>query len=119
MNRVQPSSDVSNDDNTGSTAIPKKIVVATQHYPPDQSTTAAIMREIASALAIKHEVRVLSGSASNSMYSLPGYGGPVVISISNRMSPKQALIRRAANEVLFACRMFFALAKQLRAGDVV
>jgi colanic acid biosynthesis glycosyl transferase WcaI len=119
MNRAQPSSDVSNDDNTGSTAIPKKIVVATQHYPPDQSTTAAIMREIASALAIKHEVRVLSGSASNSMYSLPGCGGPVVISISNRMSPKQALIRRAANEVLFACRMFFALTKQLRAGDVV
>jgi hypothetical protein len=28
-----------------------KVVVVTQHYPPDQSTTAAIMAEIAGHLA--------------------------------------------------------------------
>ena len=38
-----------------------KIVVASQHYPPDPSTTAAIMAEIACRLAREHEVVVLSG----------------------------------------------------------
>ncbi|MCJ9706855.1 glycosyltransferase WbuB, partial [Bradyrhizobium sp. SHOUNA76] len=38
-----------------------KIVVASQHYPPDTSTTAAIMAEIACRLAAGHEVVVLSG----------------------------------------------------------
>ncbi|MGY4237925.1 colanic acid biosynthesis glycosyl transferase WcaI [Bradyrhizobium sp. USDA 4449] len=117
--RAQPSSIVAKNAGLGSMTLTKKIVLATQHYPPDQSTTAAIMCEIASALAIKHEVRVLSGSGSNSTCSPSGFGHPVVISIDNRMSPKSALIRRGVNEFLFACRMFFALAQQLRAGDVV
>ncbi|MBB4376103.1 hypothetical protein SAMN05216573_113180 [Bradyrhizobium sp. Rc3b] len=38
-----------------------KIVVASQHYPPDTSTTAAIMAEIACRLAAEREVVVLSG----------------------------------------------------------
>ncbi|MGX4770675.1 hypothetical protein ACWAUC_12865 [Bradyrhizobium guangdongense] len=42
--------------------IAGKIVVASHHYPPDPSTTAAIMAEIACRLATEHEVEVLSGS---------------------------------------------------------
>ena len=39
-----------------------KIVVVSQHYPPDQSTTAAIMAAIAGHLASQTPVLVLSGT---------------------------------------------------------
>ncbi|WP_271599818.1 hypothetical protein [Bradyrhizobium sp. CCBAU 45384] len=38
-----------------------KFVVARQDYPPDTSTTAANVAEIACRLAAEHEVVVLSG----------------------------------------------------------
>ncbi|CAN0499396.1 unnamed protein product, partial [Phaeothamnion confervicola] len=41
--------------------IAGKIVVASQHYPPDTSTTATIMADIACRLSEQHEVVVLSG----------------------------------------------------------
>ena len=47
--------------------MPGKVVIISQHYPPDPSTTAAIMAEIAGALALDAEVLVLSGT--------PGSGG--------------------------------------------
>ena len=42
-------------------AKPAKIVVVSQHYPPDPSTTAAIMAAIADHLAAEAPVLVLSG----------------------------------------------------------
>lgn len=94
-----------------------KIVVASQHYPPDPSTTAAIMAEIACRLARERDVLVLSGTPG----PLPagGPGMPRVVAVRNRMTEKAALVRRASAELLFAMRTFFALARQLRRGDVV
>lgn len=94
-----------------------KIVVASQHYPPDTSTTAAIMAEIACSLAAGHEVVVLSGWPG----ALPasGPGKPRVVAIKNRMAGKTALVRRAVSELHFAARTFFALLRELRRGDVV
>lgn len=96
---------------------PNKIVVASQHYPPDPSTTAAIMAEIACRLARERDVLVLSGTPG----PLPagGPGMPRVVAVRNRMTEKAALVRRASAELLFAMRTFFALARQLRRGDVV
>lgn len=96
-----------------------KIVVASQHYPPDVSTTAAIMAEIASRLAAKRDVLVLSGSPGPVPESAVGARNPSVIAIRNRMTNKDALVRRAATEILFALRIFLALLKHLRRGDVV
>ncbi|MBR0843931.1 glycosyltransferase family 4 protein [Bradyrhizobium liaoningense] len=96
-----------------------KIVVASQHYPPDTSTTAAIMAEIACHLAVGHEVVVLSGSPGPLPAALTGSGKPRVIAIKNRMAGKAALVRRGASELLFATRTFFALIRELRRGDVV
>ncbi|MBR0856597.1 glycosyltransferase family 4 protein [Bradyrhizobium liaoningense] len=96
-----------------------KIVVASQHYPPDTSTTAAIMAEIACHLAAGHEVVVLSGSPGPLPAALTGSGKPRVIAIKNRMAGKAALVRRGASELLFATRTFFALIRELRRGDVV
>ncbi|MET3334457.1 MULTISPECIES: glycosyltransferase family 4 protein [Bradyrhizobium] len=96
-----------------------KIVVASQHYPPDTSTTAAIMAEIACRLAAEHEVVVLSGWPGALPDLQTGPGKPRVIAIKNRMAGKAALVRRGVSELLFAARTFFALLHELKAGDVV
>jgi len=98
---------------------PGKIVVASQHYPPDPSTTAAIMAEIACRVAADHEVVVLSGSPGALPAAQTGPGKPRVVVIKNRMAGKAALVRRGLSELLFVARTFFALIRQLRAGDVV
>ncbi|TWB01941.1 glycosyltransferase family 4 protein [Bradyrhizobium stylosanthis] len=96
-----------------------KIVVASQHYPPDPSTTAAIMAEIACRVAGDHEVVVLSGSPGALPAAQTGPGKPRVVAIKNRMAGKAALVRRGLSELLFVARTFFALLRELRAGDVV
>ncbi|WP_050423134.1 glycosyltransferase family 4 protein [Bradyrhizobium tropiciagri] len=96
-----------------------KIVVASQHYPPDPSTTAAIMAEIACRLATSHEVVVLSGSPGALPATQTGPGRPRVVAIKNRMAGKTALVRRGTSELLFAGRTFFSLIGKLRRGDVV
>ncbi|UFW39705.1 glycosyltransferase family 4 protein [Bradyrhizobium sp. WSM471] len=96
-----------------------KIVVASQHYPPDPSTTAAIMAEIACRIAGDHEVVVLSGSSGALPASQTGPGKPRIVAVKNRMTGKAALVRRGASELLFAVRAFLALTRELRRGDVV
>lgn len=96
-----------------------KIVVASQHYPPDASTTASIMAEIAGRLAEDHEVVVLSGSAGALPASQAGPGKPRVVMVKNRMAGKAALVRRGVSELLFAGRTFLALIRELKRGDVV
>ncbi|WP_234679535.1 glycosyltransferase family 4 protein [Bradyrhizobium monzae] len=96
-----------------------KIVVASQHYPPDPSTTAAIMAEIACRLAGEHEVVVLSGSSGALSAAQTGAGKPRVVAVRNRMAGKAALVRRGLSELLFVLRILVMLLRQLRRGDVV
>lgn len=96
-----------------------KIVVASQHYPPDPSTTAAIMAEIACRLAADHEVVVLSGSPGDLPAALTGPGKPRVVAVKNRIAGKAALVRRATIELLFVLRIFVSLVRELKPGDVV
>lgn len=98
---------------------PGKIVVASQHYPPDPSTTAAIMAEVAGRLARGGRVVVLSGTPGALPAAQTGPGKPVVVPVKNRMTGKAALVRRASAELLFALRVLFALLGELRRGDVV
>ena len=95
---------------------PGKVVVVSQHYPPDHSTTAAIMAAIANRVASEAEVLVLSGMPGSA--SAASAGKPAVVEIRNRMPAKAALIRRAAAEVLFTLRIFAALLTKLQRGDV-
>ncbi len=96
-----------------------KIVVVSQHYPPDQSTTAAILAMIAGHLASKAPVLVLSGMPGSANQEPIGSGRPAVAEVRNRMVAKAALIRRAAAETFFTMRVFIALLRRLRSGDVV
>ena len=98
---------------------PAKIVVVSQHYPPDHSTTAAIMAAISSHPASEAPVLVLSGMPGSANRETIGSGRPAVVEIKNRMAAKAALVRRATAEMFFTIRVFVALLGRLRAGDVV
>src|SRR3569623_179881 len=92
-----------------------KFVVASQLYPPDPSTSAAIMAEIACHLAREHEVIVLSGMPG-AVPEPAGEGRPRVVPVRNSMPGKAALVRRGSAELLFALRIFVALARTLKRG---
>jgi glycosyltransferase involved in cell wall biosynthesis len=93
-----------------------KVVIVSQHYPPDPSTTAAIMAAIAHRVASEAEVVVLSGMPGSA--AAAPTDGPAVVEIKNWMPGKAALIRRGAAELLFTLRIFAALLTRLRRGDV-
>lgn len=95
-----------------------KIVVVSQHYPPDRSTTAAIMAAIAGHLVSVAPVTVLSGMPGSATQEAVNPGQPAVIEIKNRLPEKAALIRRAIAEIIFTVRVFAALLLRLRKGDV-
>jgi colanic acid biosynthesis glycosyl transferase WcaI len=93
-----------------------KVVVVSQHYPPDPSTTAAIMAAISERVAREADVLVLSGTAGSA--AAAAAGKPAVVEVGNWMPGKAALLRRALAELLFTIRMFAALLARLRRGDV-
>jgi colanic acid biosynthesis glycosyl transferase WcaI len=105
-------------DQTAKIQQTAKIVVVSQHYPPDGSTTAAIMAVIASHLTAQAPVLVLSGSPGSALHQAVGRDQPVVVDIKNRLPAKAALMRRAVAESLFTLRVFVALLRKLRRGDV-
>jgi colanic acid biosynthesis glycosyl transferase WcaI len=92
---------------------PGKVVVVSQHYPPDPSTTASIMAAISERVARETEVLVLSGTAGSA-----ASGKPSVVEVRNWMPGKAALLKRAVAELLFTLRMFVAMLIRLRRGDV-
>jgi glycosyltransferase involved in cell wall biosynthesis len=98
---------------------PGKILVATQHYPPDSSTTAVYIAAIAEGLAVGNKVVVLSGSPNSA--TAPGHdpARPEIIEIGNWSPQKDALLQRALAIVLFALRMFFATLTRTKRHDAV
>jgi colanic acid biosynthesis glycosyl transferase WcaI len=96
-----------------------KVIIVSQHYPPDLSTTAGIMAEIAEYLAVGRQVVVLSGMPGSMQHASGQTGGPAVIEIPNHLPSKGALVRRALVETLFTLRAFLMVLKTVRCGDVV
>jgi colanic acid biosynthesis glycosyl transferase WcaI len=97
---------------------PGKVVIVSQHYPPDSSTTAAIMAKIAEHLAVQGQVLVLSGTPGSATSAAAPSNRPVVVEIRNRMPGKTALIKRALAEAAFTVRAFVAALRKLQRGDV-
>jgi colanic acid biosynthesis glycosyl transferase WcaI len=95
-----------------------KLVIVSQHYPPDSSTTAAIISAIARHLAAEVPVLVLSGSSGSAANESTPSNQPTVVEIKNWIPAKAALIKRAAAEASFTMRVFIALLKRLHRGDV-
>jgi colanic acid biosynthesis glycosyl transferase WcaI len=99
--------------------MPGKIILVSQHYPPDSTTTAGIVAEIANHLAGDAKVLVLSGTPGSATSVAASPGQPSVAEVKNRIPAKGALVRRAVSEALFTLRIFVALVRRLRPGDVV
>jgi colanic acid biosynthesis glycosyl transferase WcaI len=95
-----------------------KVVIVSQHYPPDQSTTAAILSKIAEHLATEHQVLVLSGTPSSMTMDAASGNQPMVVEIKSRIAAKATLVKRAVVETLFTLRAFAALLMQLQRGDI-
>jgi colanic acid biosynthesis glycosyl transferase WcaI len=98
---------------------PRKLVVVSQHYPPDSTTTAAIIANIAEHLAAELPVLVLSGTSGSSTDGSTPSTRPLIVEIRNRMPAKAALLRRAIAEALFTLRAFWAVMIRARSGDIL
>jgi colanic acid biosynthesis glycosyl transferase WcaI len=103
----------------GSIRTPGKVVIVSQHYAPDENTTASIITAIATHLAKTMKVLVLSGTPGSFPRQLQNVDQPIVIQIRNSMAEKTALSKRALFEIVFSVRTFTALLTKLRRGDVV
>lgn len=93
-----------------------KILVATQCFPPEGSTTATYMASIARALADDTKVVVLSaspGSANRGTDTLE------VIEIPSRTVEKGALVGRMMSAISIAARMFLSVLTRATSHDVV
>jgi colanic acid biosynthesis glycosyl transferase WcaI len=97
---------------------PGKVVIVSQHFPPDSSTTAAIMSAIAEHLAADVLVQVLSGTSGSATNDSTPSNQPTIVEIKNRIPAKAALIKRAAAEASFTMRTFIVLLRRLQRGDV-
>src|SRR6201995_174416 len=93
-----------------------KILGVSQHYPPDPTTTATYIGDIARALAAEHRVIVLSGSPHSASGET---ANPQVIEIAGAAAAKDALVRRAIAISWLAIRMFVATLRRAARQDAV
>jgi colanic acid biosynthesis glycosyl transferase WcaI len=98
---------------------PGKILVVTQHYPPDSSTTAVYIAAIAEGLAINNQVIVLSGSPNSDSRADVDQTRLEIVEIHNWIPQKDALVQRAIATSLLALRLFFTTLKRAKRNDVV
>ena len=94
-------------------------ILATEFYPPDKSTTATYLGAIADAIALDMKTVVLSGTSGFAKPATTAHGTPEIIEIANWRPPKHALARRLVASSMLAIRLFWAVYKHARPGDVV
>src|SRR5882724_9825160 len=97
---------------------PGKIVIVSQYFAPDPSTTATYLTAIAEGLKADGEVLVISGTARSASVA-PSPAHPRVVEVSSWTPEKDALVRRALAMVVFSVRIFFATLRHVGKGDVV
>lgn len=98
---------------------PGKIVIVSQHYAPDPSTTATYLTAIAHGLTSAGEVLVISGTAHSAATAGSLKDGPRVVEVGCWTPEKDALVRRAVAMILLSVKMFFATLKHVGRNDVV
>jgi colanic acid biosynthesis glycosyl transferase WcaI len=96
-----------------------KIVIVSQHYAPDPSTTASYVTAIADGLRTDYEVLVISGTTHSASPRTSGKTQPHVVEVKTRTPEKHALARRAIAMMLFSTKVFFATLKHVRKDDLV
>jgi len=96
-----------------------KIVIVSQYYAPDISTTATYMTAIANGLGTVSDVLVITGTLNSASVTQAKSGRPIVTEIRTPTPEKDALARRAVAMVLLTLKMFFATYKHVTKDDVV
>ncbi|MCS3726365.1 glycosyltransferase family 4 protein [Bradyrhizobium betae] len=96
-----------------------RFILATEFYPPDSSTTATYLGAIAHAIALDMKTVVLSGTPGSGSPPATCKGMPDVVEIANWKPPKHALARRLIASSALAMRLFWAVYRRARPGDVV
>ena len=96
-----------------------KLIIATQFYPPDTSTTAVYLGKIAEGLAAENNVIVISATPNSSSRSGNVASNPTVIEIASWNPNKSALIQRGIAVCALAVRMFFSVVKRTGSKDIV
>jgi colanic acid biosynthesis glycosyl transferase WcaI len=96
-----------------------RLILATQFYPPDTSTTAVYLGMIAETLSADNQVVVVSATPNPDSLSADPRSNPVVVEIRNWNPRKSALVQRAAAVCLLAARMFFSILRRATSSDVV
>jgi colanic acid biosynthesis glycosyl transferase WcaI len=82
------------------------LLLFTQHYPPDPTSTADYMATIADEIAQDREVLVFSGTPGSAALKQPG--NVQVMEIGRGIPAKAALLRRVVAMVWLSVRAFFA-----------
>src|ERR1700687_3588028 len=98
---------------------PGKIVIVSQHFAPDPSTTATYLTAIADGLTTDCEVLVISETAHSASVAPLKTAQPRVVEVGTWTPKKNALVRRAIAMVLFSVKMFFVTLKHVTKNDVV
>jgi glycosyltransferase involved in cell wall biosynthesis len=98
---------------------PGKIVIVSQYFAPDTSTTATYLTAIADGLRTDFEVLVISGTAHSAWAASAKTAQTGVVEVGTSMPAKDALVRRALAMVLLSTKMFFATLKHVTKNDVV
>jgi colanic acid biosynthesis glycosyl transferase WcaI len=98
---------------------PGKIVIVSQYYAPDPTTTATYLTAIADGLKTDCEVLVISGTPNSASAATSGAAQPHVVEVGTWVPEKDALVRRAIAMALLSFRMFFATLKHVTRNDLV
>ena len=96
-----------------------RLILATQFYPPDTSTTAVYLGQIADTLAMDNQVVVISAAPNLDSPGADRRNNPAVIEIRNWNPRKSALVQRAAAACLLAAPDVFWVLTRARSSDVV
>ena len=96
---------------------PGKIVIVSQHFAPDPTTTATYLTAIARGLSSNFDVLVISGTA-HSASQFPSEN-PRVVEVAAWAPKKTALVRRIIAIVFFSVKTFFATFRHITKNDVV
>lgn len=96
---------------------PARLIIASQVYPPNATTTAVYVSKIAEGLAIDRQVVVIS--ATQGSRATGQAGKPEIVELKSWNPRKSAIVQRAVAACLLAAQMFFSVLRRARSGDIV
>ncbi len=99
--------------------IKPRLFLVSQHFAPDDTSTARYITELASIFATKFAVTVISGTAALPTQQQPINVGYQIIHVETSQAPKDDIVKRLRAMLRFSWRSYRILIKQAKKGDRV